>query len=584
MKKIFILFLAVQTLSAFSQSSDSYGGDLRTVDVLVPSLTTLYFNPEDPADPLEGDILFSEIMANPASGDPEYVELYNASSKTLSLKGSQFCYGTNAYNLPDKTVAPHSYFVLCKTSAVATFNADVTVFGVTSFPTLANTGKLLMIKGKNDQLISWFEYTDKMYNDDAKKGGGWSLECIDLANISSTAANWSASVHASGGTPGKVNSIQAPNPDTVRPALVSSVRTDNQTIQLTFSKPMNRSDLLNPNTYSIENANYAVTDRQINFPQATEITLTLNAFPPQGSFFEIVFFNLHDLSGNELDSPNFILIGEGHEANPNDLVINEILFNPPTGGNEYVEIYNRSDKMLDLRSLSITSRKPSDGSFNKLYPLAATPLFLFPEEYLVITKNRDLVCNFFECDEESRFVELAVMPSLANTSGCAVILNNKTDEIVDEFAYNENMHSPGLSSKKGVALERIDFNKPATAANNWASAKATSGYGTPGYINSQSSPGTSLSNQIQIEYPSVEVDGYKINYQTDRAGYKCRIYIYDSTGRLVDTLLNNTLTGTKGEISWNSKGLSGGIYILYVELYDPVNGNVKKIKTPVIVR
>jgi hypothetical protein len=427
-----------------------------------------------------------------------------------------------------------------------------------------------------------------MYNDNDKKSGGWALECIDFSNVSNTADNWSASNDPSGGTPGKVNSIRTNNPDLIYPVVLSYSQVENHTVNVVFSKPMNRQQVLDNTNYQFSGNTYQIVDLQTNYPQGTELAIQLNNFPPQGTFMEITLTGIEDLSGNALSQDNVLLIGEAFEANPNDLVINELLFNPPTGGNEYVEIYNRSDKVIDLRSISITSRKPSDGSFNKLYPLTEVPLFLNPQEYLVIAKSRDLVCSFFDCHSESSFVELPVMPSIANASGCVVIWNNHTETLLDEFAYNENMHSSGISNKKGVALERVDFGRPSTDAGNWLSATAQSGYGTPGYENSQYSAKVGLENTIHIEYPVIGADEYRIQYRLDKPGYKCKIYIYDSSGKMIDNLFNNKLLGTEGEIPWNGKSksnqkLTTGIYILYMELYD-MNGNVRKIKLPVVMK
>ncbi|MDR0543447.1 MAG: lamin tail domain-containing protein [Dysgonamonadaceae bacterium] len=543
--------------------------------------------------PREGDIVFSEIMANPGSGsdNPEYVELYNTTDKTFQLKDCLFFYGDKAYALPEKVIAPHSYFVLCKTTAVDWFSG-INVNGVASFPALANSGKLLMFGNTQNEIIAWFEYSDAMYKDNAKKSGGWSLECIDWTNISNTDENWSASTDALGGTPGTVNSIQAANPDVTHPAVRSVSLLDGNKIGIVFSKPMNRNLLLDRQSYSINEPSYEIVALEANNPQAAELTVQLNQFPPRGQLIELSLSGVKDRSGNELEGTNSISIGNAFEALAGDLVINEILFNPPAGGNEYVELYNRSDKTLDLRYLSITSRKPSDGSFNTAYPLTALPLFLYPNEYVVVTKNRSQVCEFFTCREESSFTEPASMPSLANTSGCAVILNNVTNEIVDEFYYNESMHSKGLSTKKGVALERIHYDLPAGEAGSWASATAPSGYGTPGYLNSQYSERTGIespdNNSIVIEYPALGDDRYGIRYRLDKTGYNGRLFIYDAAGRKARTLLNNELLGSQGIILWNGQGDSGrklypGIYIVYLEVFD-MAGVVHKFKTPVVVK
>ncbi|MDR2805587.1 MAG: lamin tail domain-containing protein [Dysgonamonadaceae bacterium] len=542
--------------------------------------------------PREGDIVFTEIMANPGTGsdNPEYVELYNTTAKTFQLKNGLFYYGDKAYALPEKTIEPHSYFVLCKTSAVDWFSG-VNANGVTSFPALANSGKLLMFGNTQDEIIAWFEYSDAMYNDNTKKLGGWALECIDWTNISNVAENWSASTDASGGTPGKINSVQAANPDVTLPEIRSVTLLEDHTLNIQFSKPMNRTLLLDKQSYSISEAAYEIVALEANYPYSTELSLQLNRFPPQGQLIELYLSGVKDRSGNGLNGAT-VSVGNAFEAMPGDLIINEILFNPPTGGNEYVELYNRSEKTLDLRYLSITSRKPSDGSFNTAYPLTVLPLFLYPQEYVVVTKNRDLVCSFFACREESFFTEPASMPSLANTSGCAVILNNVTNEIVDEFYYNESMHSKGISNKKGVALERIHYNLPAGETSSWASASSQSGYGTPGYINSQYSERTGIKNPdnnfIAIEYPASDNDRYGIRYQLDKSGYNGRLFIYDASGRRVNAVLKNELLGSQGIIYWNGQRESGqklypGIYIVYLEIFD-MSGVVHKFKTPVVVR
>jgi hypothetical protein len=279
--------------------------------------------------------------------------------------------------------------------------------------------------------------------------------------------------------------------------------------------------------------------------------------------------------------------GTTSDLDPSDIIINEILYDPPAEGAEYVEIYNNSDKIFDLRFLSFTTRKPSDGSLNKSYSLAASETFFHPQEYLVITKSKDLVCPFFNCYPESFFAELSTMPALANTSGCAVILNNKNNEVIDEFAYNANMHTTGISNKKGISLERSDFNRPANHADNWYSASADSGFGTPGYQNSQKT-GETGTGKISIIYPQFDADNYFIHYQLDNPGYRCRAFVYNAMGRTVNTIADNALLGTEGKLLWNGKGsanqpLIAGIYIVYVEIYN-MNGDVKKFRKPVVVK
>ncbi|MDR2843853.1 MAG: lamin tail domain-containing protein [Candidatus Symbiothrix sp.] len=273
-----------------------------------------------------------------------------------------------------------------------------------------------------------------------------------------------------------------------------------------------------------------------------------------------------------------------------DVVINEILFNPPTGGEEYVELYNRSEKTIDLRSISLATRK-TDGSLQYIHPITTEETLLPPENYVLVTKNRTAVCQFFQCRDEALCVEPASMAALNNTGGCLVVLNNTNSEIIDQFYFSESLHSQGVSPKKGVALERISFENPTNEASNWASASSLSGNGTPGYRNSQSAT-TGITkvnkNVIQVEYPKQKGESYLIKYQLDKAGYNCRLFIYDALGRKAQTLSHNDLLGHEGFIPWNGTGagnrrLPAGVYIIYLEIFD-MEGQVQQFKLPVVVQ
>jgi hypothetical protein len=154
------------------------------------------------------------------------------------------------------------------------------------------------------------------------------------------------------------------------------------------------------------------------------------------------------------------------------------------------------------------------------------------------------------------------------------------------------MHAKGITNKKGIALERVSFEIPTNEDGNWLSASGQSGYGTPGYENSQNSmnsdPEIFNRNSITVEYPSTDNGEYGIRYQLDKSGYNCRLLIYDSSGRTIGTIAGNEILGSHGVIYWNGKGDSNrkllpGIYVIYLEIFD-VQGNVHTFKTPVVVK
>ena len=59
------------------------------------------------------------------------------------------------------------------------------------------------------------------------------------------------------------------------------------------------------------------------------------------------------------------------------------------------------------------------------------------------------------------------------------------DNDIDDFGYDDEMHFALLSTKEGVSLERINFDRPSIDKSNWHSASELAGFATPAYENSQ---------------------------------------------------------------------------------------------------
>ncbi|GHU89770.1 hypothetical protein FACS1894155_07270 [Bacteroidia bacterium] len=282
---------------------------------------------------------------------------------------------------------------------------------------------------------------------------------------------------------------------------------------------------------------------------------------------------------------------QGEVPEPSDIVFNEIMFNAPAESQEYIELYNRSKKSLDLKYLDLTTRK-SDGSLNKSYPVTSNTILLNPDEYVVISRNIDAVCSYFSCRLGSLMIDMASTPTLNNTGGDLILISNSNEEIIDEFVYSEKMHNQAIKDKKGVALERINPDKETNNPDNWTSATALSSFGTPGYINSQrlKNPDTSTGNELYIIYPEFHLGNnqYEIRYHFDKPGNRCRILLFDIMGKMINQIANNELLGMEGSLYFynnnsSGKSLYSGIYIIYAEIYSD-NGKIKRHKIPVIIK
>ncbi|MGE5449521.1 MAG: gliding motility-associated C-terminal domain-containing protein, partial [Bacteroidales bacterium] len=137
-------------------------------------------------------------------------------------------------------------------------------------------------------------------------------------------------------------------------------------------------------------------------------------------------------------------------------------------------------------------------------------------------------------------------------------------------------------------LERISLLKPTADRSNWTSAASTAGYATPGLKNSQVSTSIEIPEDI-IPEPVVfspNGDGYNdqvtIRYNLSKPGYVANVRIFDITGRVVKYLVNNESLASQGGWIWKGDSDSGqklnlGVYIIWVELYDP-EGHTKTFK------
>ncbi|MFV0590023.1 MAG: lamin tail domain-containing protein [Draconibacterium sp.] len=313
-----------------------------------------------------------------------------------------------------------------------------------------------------------------------------------------------------------------------------------------------------------------------------------------GEKLQIVVYMNNHYASDKVILDEVVVTGEEKNPvfiKPGYLLINEVLFNPVPDGEDYVEIYNRSEKPIPLNKLYLASRD-KEMELTQIYTLTAEKLFVEAGGYLALTKDTNGVFPWFTVECPQCFLQMAKFPSYNNDEDYVVLLNNDL-EIIDELAYTEDLHLPVFHDREGVSLERISFDTPTNTPGNWHSASSFAGYGTPGYRNSQS--GLDLNEKASVTFEpesfSPNNDGYHdlyaINFELDHPGYLCTIKIFDAAGRLINTLAQNSLLATSETVNWDGADESGqrqklGVYIVWVELYD-LNGNVKHFKDGVVL-
>ncbi len=549
--------------------------------------------------PPQFGLLITEIMADPTPpvGLPEweYLEIYNNTPFPVDLQGWKLHIGNTEKEFGQVTIDPQQYLICGDDEAAGDFTFSGPFYGFSSFA-LTNSGQTLVLEDAAGALIFTVSYTSDWYNNPNKADGGWSLELIDPANPCGGRQNWTASVSETGGTPGSVNSVNAENPDLTPPEPQRISIIAGNELMLYFSESIDSLMLSHEDQYSIDQDIGHPVQAIPQWPGYSRVLLILSdSLQPATIYILAVSGNLSDCAGNPMDSTKTVRFGLPQPPLPGDLVINEVLYNPKDDvvkGVDFVEIYNRSEKIIDMAELVLADDDPAQGDPASVEFISESGYLIFPGEYLVLTVSPETVITQYYTENPDGFLQMAHLPSYSNNEGM-VVLATRSLQMIDQFAYSDDMQYALLSSTDGVSLERISFERPAYDPTNWHSAAETVGFATPAYQNSQYGMLTEPADPVTVE-PEVfspDNDGrddvLNILCQFAEPGYTCNISIFDDRGREVRQLINNELLGTEATFSWD--GLTSenqkagiGIYIIFVEVFD-LNGNTRHFKKTAVL-
>lgn len=548
----------------------------------------------------ENDIVINEIMADPSPAvalpEWEYIELYNASENTINIRDWTLFIGKKEYIFEnDIEIQSDEYLILCHNNAVEDLSKFGNCHAFSSFQ-ITNSGVNISLIDNNDNLISSVNFDISWHSTSYKEEGGWSLEQIDPFNPCVGKNNWGSSISKNGGTPSMPNSILNSNP--IPPKLDHINLDSTNCIEVFFNQNMNLLTIQNIDNYRIIELDLKPQKIESVKYKNNYVKLNFDFIFEENKLYTLNINNVTNCRDIPLEDEIFVQFGIPSSANRNDVIINEILFNPINPGVDYLELYNRSDKVIDLKELTFGTIKKSfpNPPDTTLKEIISESRYLLPHSYILLSTDSEIVKYQYDIKDKdnNNFLEVKSFPSLPNTEG-RVVICDKTSKIIDEMYYSEKMHYELLTVTQGVSLERISFEKSSLDENNWHSASFNYNYGTPGYKNSMAVDSKSevSENEIDIipEIFSPNGDAYDdicgIYYNLDKNGYSINIKVFNSNGLLIRNLLNNNLTNSQDVIYWdgcddNNRIVEAGIYIIMTEIFD-LEGNVKIFKNVVTV-
>lgn len=249
------------------------------------------------------------------------------------------------------------------------------------------------------------------------------------------------------------------------------------------------------------------------------------------------------------------------------LYINELYYDTDKKSQEWIELYNPSQRSVDLNRWSIR-----DG--RKKVTLCSYSLLLPANSHIVLTSTK--------MPDSVRQIVNSSLPEW-NNSGDDVVLYDADEHVSDSLVYSSDW-----GGHRFISLERLSWEHPANNPDNWATCIDPAGH-TAGRRNSVRSPQITAKISLSISPSpfSPDQDGIEdqaiVTYALPMSRATIHIKIYDDVGRLVRYLCNTESSGPQGCKIWDGTADNGrrcrmGIYIVYMQAIDEMAGRVEQAK------
>jgi PKD repeat protein len=440
--------------------------DLSGINDLVHIAFVYYSNPTDGSKTWEVDnvmvtgdypdpagVVINEIMYNSPGNDEEWIELYNNTAANIDI-GGWFVQDNTPTNtpiaIPSGTVlSPGQFYTISiATDGAFPFTPDLDGTGQAGFA-LNNGGDDVNLFSLGRLQADYVPYDDGSPWPTAPDGNGPSLSLLDPNLDNEMGENWAASLQDVG-TPGWKNFPDDPTIIVTSP-IGGEVWEQGSTHEITWDTinyvGQIKIELVDTNTW--------VPQLLVSNLPSGNLAFTWNIIPTQAVGDDYII-RISDLgSGPVGESPNTFEIAELHI--PPDIVITEIMYNPPEIGNdslEFIELYNNGTDAIDMDGFYFES------GVTFTFPAVT----LNPAEYLIVGINATAMANTFGVTAYEW-----TSGALSN-SGELVRLYDAAGMFVDEVDYDDSTPWDTLADGYGPSLTLCDPSLDNSIADNWAAS------------------------------------------------------------------------------------------------------------------
>ncbi len=416
-------------------------------------------------------VVINEIMFEPASGQPEWIEIYNPQSFSLPLPDWAVEDESGARGAITQTIfiPPKRYRVLTASKELAGFFnlPDTSIIMLNKFPSLNNSGDAVLLRDFSGAVIDSIAY-EKEWGEPGK-----SIEKI-WHERGNSRRNWLPSVAHRGATPASFNSVSPReydleiNPLRFEPEqpqfgeavrLEAIIRNKGRNALANFSVAMfyDTTGAANWNVLSL-----IPIARDVLPEDSVGVSFSWQ-YPPSGKIRLMAEMSATaDLVAENNRAFAQMEVGFASHA----LVLTEVMFDPLEGQPEWVEIFNPHNVPVSLCNWFLEDEAQSRATVTKQISIP-------PRSFRVLTASTALA-SYYDLPD-SVFIMTENFPAL-NQSGEIVRLRDLNGNVIDALAYESDW------GERGKSIEKIWFERGNEKAN-WQPSVAAPG-ATPGAFNS----------------------------------------------------------------------------------------------------
>ena len=446
------------------------------------------------------DLIINEIMYAPNSPEPEWIEIYNRSGKSVTIENYNIADAkdTNSIDVSYANIEPNGFLVIADDSSIIEIYPNIEKFIITSLPTFNNTEDKIILLDSHYRMID-----SVYYNSDWGGNNGNSLERIVPIGSSTDSSNWVECLTSA--TPGEINSVTQKDYDlkieTVNSLPKFPIINDPIQLEIKIINIGKKAMEFNIDLFADANID-SIKDEVIE----TSNQLQLN--PNDSLIYKFNFIDslkikqgyICEIGSEDDDITNNIFyysISPGYP--PKSILVNEIKYSPKNDEPEWVEFYNNSEYNIDLESWLI-----GDVLTTPVYKEIFDNEFIFHSKTFLVISKSGSIYNYYRNIPSS--VKELKFANLNNDRDGIVIKDNRLVTI-DSVLYHNS-----IGGKNGESIERVSLEFESTNPNNWKPTLDIE-KGTPGRINSVTSKNYDLTFTEISTIPKFPVKNDKIRIE-----------------------------------------------------------------------